>query len=83
MLKIEKLNSKIQKMSLMRLKHEERDKDEKLKDSSYAFYKKPMEYAMDIYSYYTCFKCKSPFFGGAKACGAMMAEIENNKEFKE
>lgn len=68
-------------MSLMRLKHEDRDKDKRLKDPKDPYYGRQMEYAMDIYSYYTCFKCRRPYFGGAKQCGALMAEMANNAEF--
>ena len=33
-----------------------------------------MEYAIAIYSYYMCFKCQTPFFGGLKSCENMMEE---------
>ena len=33
-----------------------------------------MEYAIAIYSYYMCFKCKNPYFGGLKSCENMMDE---------
>ena len=45
---IEALNQKIQKMSMMRLKHEERDKDKRLHQPGDPYFGKPMEYAMDI-----------------------------------
>lgn len=48
----------IKKKSMDRLKHEERDKDERLKTIGDPFYNRPIEYAMTIYSYYECFKCK-------------------------
>lgn len=48
----------IKKKSLGRLKHEEREKDERLTRPGDPFYNKPVEYAIAIYSYYECFKCK-------------------------
>ena len=42
------------------------------------FYKttnnKPLEYAMEIYSYYMCFKCNKPYFGGLKDCERALNE---------
>ena len=70
-------------MSLMRLKHEEKHKDKRLADPNDVYYKKPQEYAMAIYSYYMCFKCKSPYFGGAKNCDALREEANQNQQFKE
>lgn len=61
-------------MSLDRLKHEGRDKDERLLKVGDPYYNKPMEYAIAIYSYYECYKCKNPYFGGLKSCEQMMAE---------
>jgi hypothetical protein len=49
---------------LQRLKFEERLKDEKLNDPKSNYYNKPLEYSIAIYSYYMCYKCKKPYFGG-------------------
>ena len=64
----------IKKKSLERLKFEERLKDEKLVNSSSNYYNKPLEYAIAIYSYYQCFKCKTSYFGGLKDCGRALEE---------
>jgi E3 ubiquitin-protein ligase MYCBP2 len=37
---------------------------------------------MAIYSYYQCFKCKKPYFGGLKSCENLRAEAQNNEKFK-
>jgi E3 ubiquitin-protein ligase MYCBP2 len=66
MMGIQKMYDKICDMSLKRLKHEDRDKDKRLKRKGDPYFNRPLEYALDIYSYYTCFKCKSAYFGGAK-----------------
>lgn len=55
-------------MSIERLKFEECDKDEKLKDPKSPYFQKPNQYAMAIYAYFECFKCKNPYFGGRKNC---------------
>ena len=70
-------------MSLKRLKFEEKHKDPRFENPKDVYYKKPQEYAMAIYSYYMCFKCKSPYFGGAKNCEALRGEAEANQDFKE
>ena len=36
---------------------------------------------MERLSYYTCFECKDPYFGGLKECGGALEE--EGKEFKE
>ncbi|CAD8152124.1 unnamed protein product [Paramecium octaurelia] len=70
----------VMKKSLDRLKYENRDKDEKLNKVGEQFYGKPQEYAMAIYCYYQCFKCKNPYFGGAKDC--QRALEEGDKQYK-
>jgi hypothetical protein len=72
----------IKKKSLERLKHEGREKDERLLNPADAYYQKPMEYAIAIYSYYECFTCKNPYFGGLKRCEDLMEEGLNPREFK-
>mgnify|MGYP007113763676 CR=1 FL=1 len=32
------------------------------------YFQDPLEYAMDRYNYYLCFRCKKPYFGGERAC---------------
>ena len=59
-----KIYEDVKTKSLARLKHEDRDKDPRLSNPSDAYYNKPTEYAIAIYSYYMCFKCKDPYFGG-------------------
>ena len=42
---------------------------------------KSMEYSIALYSYYECYKCKNPYFGGLKSCENGIDEGPN-KEFK-
>ena len=58
------------------------DKDARLKKVGDPYYNKPLEYAMAIYSYYLCFKCKKPYFGGRKDCERLREEAQNNQKFK-
>lgn len=72
----------IKKKSFERLKHEGKDKDERLTKIGDPFYQKPTEYALAIFSYYECFKCKNPYFGGLKSCERGMEEDKNNQDYK-
>jgi hypothetical protein len=70
-------------MAQERLKFEELEKsDPKLKDKTSPYFGKPKEYAMIIYAYFMCFKCKKPYFGGRKDCMAAMNEAQNAGSFK-
>ena len=61
-------------MALKRLKYEELEKDERLTDEKSPYYQKPQLYAMHLYAYFECFKCKKPYFGGRKNCLDAMNE---------
>ena len=66
-------------MAIERAKIEGLDKDPKLSDPKYNFYKDLQGYAMYKCSYYMCFKCKSPYFGGLKDCDAGQMEGRAHK----
>ena len=59
----------MEKKAVERAKFEGLDKHERLKQPGDHFYGKLKEYAMFKLSYYMCFKCKQPYFGGMKDCG--------------
>ncbi|KRX06473.1 hypothetical protein PPERSA_05086 [Pseudocohnilembus persalinus] len=73
------IKDKITDKGLKRLKFEEREKDKKLIDENSPFFNKKEEYAMAIYSYYQCYECKEPYFGGLKDCERQLDE--GKKEF--
>ncbi|KAL4460977.1 hypothetical protein ABPG74_016449 [Tetrahymena malaccensis] len=77
------LYENIKKKSLDRLKFEERLKDEKLNDPHSPYYNQPQEYAMAIYAYFMCFKCKKPYFGGLKDCQRGLDEDKREFDPKE
>lgn len=63
-----RIYEKIKSKCAERLKFEGCEKDDKLINPSSPFYDKPTEYALAIFAYYQCYKCKEPYFGGRKAC---------------
>ena len=66
-----KLEVKINEMAVQRAKHEGIDKDDRLKEPPYSG--DLDSYAIARLSYYMCYKCKKPYFGGLKSC-------ENNQQ---
>jgi hypothetical protein len=56
-------------MAVDRAKVQGIDKDERLKKVGDEYYGNLPKYAMARLSYYLCFKCKKPYFGGLKECG--------------
>lgn len=61
-----KLEENIRGKALERAKHEGLDKDERLKKVGDPYYNDLQKYAMARLSYYTCYECKDPYFGGLK-----------------
>jgi E3 ubiquitin-protein ligase MYCBP2 len=64
--------------SFERLKYENKDKDPRISNPQDSYYQKPQEYALAIYCYYQCFKCKKPYFGGAKDCQRALVTTKTN-----
>lgn len=48
-------------------------------DPTSAYFGKELDYAMAIYAYYECYKCKDTYFGGHKDC--QQAMDEGGKDF--
>eukprot|EP00362_Geleiidae_sp_MMETSP1317_P002486 CAMPEP_0201282632 /NCGR_PEP_ID=MMETSP1317-20130820/6205_1 /ASSEMBLY_ACC=CAM_ASM_000770 /TAXON_ID=187299 /ORGANISM="Undescribed Undescribed, Strain Undescribed" /LENGTH=139 /DNA_ID=CAMNT_0047595947 /DNA_START=119 /DNA_END=539 /DNA_ORIENTATION=- len=56
-------------MAMKRLEFEGMLNDARLKDPNDAdYYNQPERYALARFSYYECYKCKKPYFGGKKEC---------------
>jgi len=72
------MHEEIKKRSVERLKHEKKDKDPELLEEKSYFFNKLEEYAMKLFAYYECFKCKHPYYGGLHNCEQEMQEIEAN-----
>jgi E3 ubiquitin-protein ligase MYCBP2 len=56
------------KKAMERAKFEDLDKNARLKDPNDRFYNDLRSFAIYKLSYYQCFKCKGPYFGGMKDC---------------
>ena len=65
-----KLKDVVVKKAMERAKFEDLHKDPRLKKPGDAFYNDLLGYAMKRLSYYQCFKCNDPYFGGMKDCEA-------------
>eukprot|EP00471_Norrisiella_sphaerica_P013846 CAMPEP_0184494926 /NCGR_PEP_ID=MMETSP0113_2-20130426/29957_1 /TAXON_ID=91329 /ORGANISM="Norrisiella sphaerica, Strain BC52" /LENGTH=740 /DNA_ID=CAMNT_0026880887 /DNA_START=217 /DNA_END=2440 /DNA_ORIENTATION=- len=67
MSKWQHLRKKIETKALERLKYEKRTTDPKIMSS---YNGDPVAFAMHEYLFYSCFKCKQPYFAGNYACQA-------------
>jgi E3 ubiquitin-protein ligase MYCBP2 len=56
------------KKAMERAKFEDLHKHARLKDPNDRFYNDLRSFAIYKLSYYQCFKCKGPYFGGMKDC---------------
>mgnify|MGYP006983471325 CR=1 FL=1 len=54
-------------VAVERLKIEKLEKEKVVKQKVMS----PEDFAMSIFSFYLCYKCKAPYFGGRRACGEM------------
>jgi len=66
----EKLEEQIKKKAQQRLAFEGLDKDPSITDPAGRFHNRPVDFAMDRFAYYPCFKCGQPYFGGQRRCDA-------------
>lgn len=63
------LKTKVRGMAHARLAFEGLLKDPAVTMAGGPYFGKPIEFAMDRFCYYTCAKCKQPYFGGMRQCG--------------
>ena len=62
---INNLYKKVKNIALSRLYLDKKQND---KEILIKFNKNRIDYAMKIYSFYICFKCKKPYYGGLNKC---------------
>ncbi|EFC50655.1 predicted protein [Naegleria gruberi] len=74
------LKSIIEKKSLVKLEQEGLLKIEEITSPSGKYYNKPLEYAMNSFSFYMCHECKSPYYGGKIQCGEQNEDDNFNPE---
>mmetsp|Transcript_23513 Transcript_23513/g.41672 ORF Transcript_23513/g.41672 Transcript_23513/m.41672 type:complete len:608 (-) Transcript_23513:48-1871(-) len=71
----------IREKALKRLDFEGMSNDVRLKDpNDRNYFNQPERYAFDSLSYYECFKCKRPYFGGKKNCEDNRDRADYNPE---
>ena len=63
-----KFEADITEAALKRLEFENLHNDVALTDKNSIFFNAPEKYALDIYAFYQCYKCKKPYFGGRHEC---------------
>ena len=62
------LKHKVETEALFNAKRQRVLKDKRLTTKGDAYYNKPKEFAMHKCTFYECFRCKSPYFGGLIDC---------------
>lgn len=71
----------IKSKALKRLEFEGMHNDSRLKDpNDRNYFNQPERYAFDSLSYYDCFKCRRPYFGGKKNCEDNRDRADYNPE---
>jgi hypothetical protein len=65
-----RIEDDVLKKVVERAKFEGIDKHDRLKDPKDRFFNDLRAFSIYKLSYYMCFKCKSPYFGGMKDCEA-------------
>ena len=68
----------VKKMALERMKHEGVDKDPRIGDKTSEYYNDPLKFALFKLSYYSCFKCKKPYFAGMRECRGNEGERDHD-----
>lgn len=78
--KQEKLEQIIVEKAMERAKFEDLHKNPRLKTQGDRFYNDLKGFALYKLSYYMCFKCQNPYFGGMKDCEAAQNDYQNFKK---
>lgn len=63
-----KFEKDIVSAALQRLQFEGMASDPVLSDPSSIYYNNPEKYAVSVFAFYQCYKCKKPYFGGRHEC---------------
>merc|ERR1712113_188179 len=75
---INKLYDKVKQCGLNRLKLDKMENDIAITEEKSEYYNNPEKYAMKLYAFFICYKCKEPYFGGANECEENIDEYEIN-----
>ena len=63
------IKTQVEQKAIQRAKYEELHKNSRLNDPKDFYFNKLGEFALFKLSYYQCYKCKNPYFGGMVDCG--------------
>lgn len=63
------LQAEVRKKALLRVRAEGKEEDPEIAEVGGRFYKDPLAWGMHHLTYYQCFTCKKPYFGGLAECG--------------
>ena len=77
------LKQKVEKEALINAEKQGILKDERLSNKDDVYYNQPQEFANARCSFYECFECKKPYFGGLVDCEILMAAQEQEEQKKE
>jgi hypothetical protein len=70
-----KLKKLVETKSVERLEYMGLKNCKELTDEDSQFFNNPSKYALFRFSYFPCFKCKEPYFGGERACEGNQPEF--------
>ena len=74
------LKHKVETEALFNARRQRVLKDKRLTTKGDEYYKKPKEFAMHKCTFYECFKCKTPYFGGLIDCQQEMQMNEGDED---
>ena len=77
------MKKEVEKQALENAEKQGLLQDERLSNESDAYFGKPQEYANHRCSFYQCYDCKKPYFGGLIDCEQEMANAEKKQTQKE
>jgi len=73
----DELEQRVKNKAIDRAKAEGLDKDPRLEDPGDVYYQRFEDYVMDKMSFFQCYECRQPYFGGLRECGDN-AEADGN-----
>eukprot|EP00808_Paulinella_micropora_P030210 g31139.t1 len=71
-----KLKKTVSEKALQRLHTEQLQNDPRVVDPTGKYYKNPQGFALDLFAYYPCAKCKQAYFGGRRQCEEAAQEAD-------
>ena len=79
---LQKLQKELTRKFMDRMKIEGMANDARLVNEGGQFFRAPLKFAEHVLSYYMCYKCGKPYFGGVKRCEALADHRGEVREVK-